>query len=123
MKNIKDKKIIILGAILLVFTLIYFVAVNKVSYAFATTTNYEQAHNNRVKTIIKAAEKYGKDNIENFNEEGLLYINVQNLIDSGYLIPNEEGIIIDQMNNFESMNDKKIRLKHEDEKISAEIYS
>lgn len=123
MKRIKDKKIFVLIGILIVFSIAYFVVVNKVSYAFDNNFDLSDAYNNRIKTITSCAVAYGRENIEEFNEDGLLYITVQTLIDKNYLIPNSEGNINNYLNNLETLNDKKIRLKNENNKISAEIYS
>lgn len=123
MKKIKDIKVIILALILLTFTISYFVIVNKVSYAFEEKYDYKEAYNNRLNIIKKCAETYGKENLGSFNSEGILYITVQNLIDNDYLIPNEEGKIVDITNSQESLNNKKIRIKYADEKITAEIYN
>lgn len=123
MKKVKDKKIIVLVVILLVFSISYFVIVNKISYAFENNYDLSGAYNMRIKTITTCAVAYGKANIEEFNEEGLLYITVQTLIDKKYLIPNSEGNINNSLNNLETLNGKKIRLKNEKNKISAEIYS
>lgn len=123
MNRIKDKKIIILFAILLVFTIAYFLIVNKVSYAFENNYDMNAVYDKKLETITKCAEAYGKANLDDFNEEGLLYITVQNLIDDGYLIPDEDGNIKNHLNTLESLNNKKIRIKYENEKINAEIYS
>lgn len=123
MKEIKDKKVVILIIILIVFTISYFIIVNKVSYAFEFNNNLEDVYENRVETIEKCAEMYGRNNIESFNEEGVLYITVQTLIDNRCLFPNEEGNIEDVLNKSEYLNSKKIRIKNESGNISAEIYS
>lgn len=123
MKKIKDKKIIILALILIVFTICYFTIVNKISYAFEANYNFNDVYKNKENVIIKCAQAYGQEKTEEFNEEGLLYITVQNLIDSGCLAGNEEGKIINFTNPEETLNSKKIRIKYINEKISAEIYS
>lgn len=123
MKKIKDKKIIILALILVVFTICYFTIVNKVSYSFEDNYDFSIALKNKEDIITKCAEKYGKDNLESFSKEGLMYITVQNLVDNGCLIPNESGNIINLNDPKEFLNSKKIRIKNENEKISAEIYS
>ena len=123
MKKIKDKKIIVLAVILIVFTIGYFIIVNKISYAFDNNYDLTWAYNNTMNTIKKCAIAYGKDNIDSFNDEGLLYIEVQSLIDNGYIATNEAGNIVNSLNNKENLNNKKIRLKYENKEISAEIYS
>ena len=123
MKNIKDKKIIILVLILVIFTICYFVIVNKVSHAFETDYDLKGAYEQRLETIVKCAESYGKSNLERFNEEGILYITVQNLIEFGCLFPNADGNVENILNNSEILNNKKIRIKNDMGKIKAEIYS
>ncbi len=123
MIKIKDKKIFVLIAILFVFTISYFLIANKISYAFENNYDSNATYAITVDTISKCAQKYGEDNKESFNEEGLLYITVQTLIDNGYLASNEEGKIINPLSSEEFLNDKKIRIKNIEDKITAEIYS
>lgn len=123
MKKIKDKKIIVLAIILLIFTVSYFVIVNKISYAFDNNIDINAAYNLRINTITACAEAYGEANKDDFNEEGLLYITVQTLVDSKYLITAENGIIENYLDETEKLNDKKIRIKNENDKITAEVYS
>jgi len=123
MNKIKDKKIIILFGILAVFTIAYFVIVNKISYAFENNYDLNSAYSKRIETITTCAEAYGSANYENFNDDGLMFITVQTLIDNGYLVPNEDGTISNYLNENEALNNKKIRIKNENNKMTAEIYS
>lgn len=123
MKKIKDKKIIILAIVLLVYTIGYFVIINKVSYAFDNNIDVNKLYNVRVDVITSCAISYGEDNKDSFNEEGLLYITVQTLVDNNYLVADTDGKITNYLDETETLNDKKIRLKNIDGKISAEIYS
>lgn len=123
MKKIKDKKIIILAIVLVVYTIGYFVIINKVSYAFDNNIDVNKLYNARVDVITSCAISYGEDNKDSFNEEGLLYITVQTLVDNNYLVADTDGKITNYLDGTETLNDKKIRLKNIDGKISAEIYS
>lgn len=123
MKKIKDIKVIILGLILFVFTIGYFVIVNKVSYAFENGYDIKSVEETKMNIISKCAESYGKKHLDDFNDEGLIYITVQNLIDEGYLAANTEGKVINIKDTKTSLNDKKIRIKLIDDKVTAEIYS
>lgn len=123
MKKIKDKKIIILAIVLVVYTIGYFVIINKVSYAFDNNIDVNKLYNARVDVITSCAISYGEDNKDSFNEEGLLYITVQTLVDNNYLVADIDGKITNYLDETETLNDKKIRLKNIDGKISAEIYS
>jgi len=122
MKNIKDKKIIILILTLIIFTFGYFIIVNKISYAFENGIDIQKIQDKRVQVIEDCAVHYGKNHNNDFNDEGILYLTVKDLIDAGYLAPNEDGNLIDISNN-EILNNKKIRIKKENDKIKAEIYS
>lgn len=123
MKLVKDKKIIVLGVILFVFTIFYFVVANKISYAFENNTDLNSAYSSRLEVITTCAVAYGEANKDAFNEDGLLYITVQTLIDNNFLVADNDGIVENYLNDNESLNDKKIRIKNEDNKISAEVYS
>lgn len=122
MKNIKDKKIIILILTLIIFTFGYFIIVNKISYAFENGIDIQKIQDKRVQVIEDCAVHYGENHNNDFNDEGILYLTVKDLIDAGYLAPNEDGNLIDISNN-EILNNKKIRIKKENDKIKAEIYS
>ena len=123
MIKIKDKKIIVLVVILIVFTIGYFTVVNKVSHAFETDVDYNTIKNQKLELIEKVAKKYGEDNIDKFNEEGLIYIDINTLIESGYLIVSTEGKVLNIEEIKEDLNDKKIRIKNEEGVIKAEIYN
>ena len=123
MIKIKDKKIIVLVVILIVFTIGYFTVVNKVSHAFETDVDYNTIKNQKLELIEKVAKKYGEDNIDKFNEEGLIYIDINTLIESGYLIVSTEGKVLNIEEIKDDLNDKKIRIKNEEGVIKAEIYN
>lgn len=123
MKRINDKKIIVLGAILLVFTIGYFVIVNKVSYAFVNDYNPDKAYNETIKIIKKSAVAYGTNNPDLFKEEDTVYKKVQDLIDANLLVPNEEGNIVNPLKEEESLNNNVIKLKKEKDKIIVEVDS
>ena len=120
MKIFKDKKIIILAVILVVFTICYFAIANKISYAFSQNYNLESTYNSLLETIEKSAKYYAKGNPELFQVENTIYIKVQDLIDNKILITNEEGKIINPLNN-ESMNTNIIKIKQENSEYLIEI--
>ena len=97
MKTINDKKIIALGAILLVFTIGYI--------------------------IKKSAVAYGTNNPDLFKEEDTIYKKVQDLIDANLLIPNENGNVINPLKEEETLNNNVIKIKKEKDKITVEVDS
>lgn len=123
MKIIKDKKIIILILTLCVFTIGYFIAVNKISYAFDNNYDAKGAYNKIIETIEKCAIAYGEKNLDLFEESKIIYIKVQDLIDSSLLLPNESGNILNPTNEKESLNANVIKLKYENKKITVEVDS
>lgn len=123
MKILKDKKIIALGTILVVFTISYFIVVNKISYAFDNTYDINEFYNNTIDTIKKSAVAYGEKNIALFNENNTIYIKVQDLIDNDFLIPNENGNITNPLKENETLNSNIVKIKLENEKVSAEVDS
>lgn len=123
MKLLSDKKFIILGAILLVFTIAYFVLVNKVSYAFTSDYNPNKVYYKTIDIIKKSAIAYGNNNLELFKEQDTIYKKVQDLIDAKLLIPNEDGNIINPLKEDETLNNNVIKIKKEKDKITVEVDS
>lgn len=123
MSLLKDKKIITLIIILVLFTLSYFIIVNKVSYAFLDNTNLNAVYDSTIKTIEKCAAAYGKQHLELFEKEKIIYIKVQDLIDSNLLATNENGNIINPLNIEENLNSKVIKIKLEQDEFFVEVDS
>ena len=123
MKIINDKKIIFLGAILLVFTIGYFVIINKVSYAFVNNYDPNNVYDETIDIIKKSAIVYGTNNPDLFKEEDTVYKKVQDLIDANLLIPNEYGNIVNPLKEEENLNDNVIKIKKEKDKITVEVDS
>ena len=123
MKTINDKKIIFLGAILLIFTIGYFVIINKVSYAFVNDYDPNNVYDETINIIKKSAIAYGTNNPDLFKEEDTVYKKVQDLIDANLLIPNEDGNIINPLKEEETLNDNVIKIKKEKDKITVEVDS
>ena len=121
MKFLKDKKIVGLIVVLVVFTVIYFVAVNKVSYAFSDVYDVNDSYHKTIDTIKKCAEAYGEQNLDMFKKDNIVYIKVQDLIDNKMLVPNSSGNIDNPLKNNETLNSNIIKLKYEDEKIIVEV--
>jgi len=123
MTRLKDKKIVFLGIILVVFTIGYFAIANKISYAFSNDYDFQKAYNRMIETIEKCAIAYGENNIELLKDEKTLYIKVQDLIDNNLLVPNESGNIVNPLNAKENLNSNLIKLKYENKEITVEIDS
>ena len=123
MNLLKDKKFIVFVVFVILFTAIYYVAANKISYAFTTDYDINKAFTTTIETIKKCAVAYGKQNLDMFKEEKIIYIKVQDLIDNNFLVPDEKGNIVNPLKNNETLNSNVIKLKYENEEILVEVDS
>ena len=123
MNLLKEKKILVLVAVVVLFTVIYFVAANKISYAFSTDYDVDKVFSTTIETIEKCAVAYGKKNLDMFKEEKIIYIKVQDLIDNDFLIPDEKGNIVNPLKNNETLNSNIIKLKYENGEVLVEVDS
>lgn len=120
---LKDKKLIILAVILAVFTVGYFIIANKISYAFVADYDAKELYNSTLETIKQSAIAYGKANLDQIqkSESHTIYPKVQDLVDSGLLVPNENGLIVNPLKTNESLNNNMIKIKYEKEEFFVEI--
>lgn len=123
MKLFEDKKIIALGTILVVFTIVYFVVANKISYAFSDGLNTDEMYDRAIEIINKSAISFGEDNIELLkeSENSTIYSKVQDLIDNGYLVPDENGNIVNPTNPTKLLNSCGLKIKYKDDKVTSEV--
>ena len=125
MKFYKDKKIISLGVILVLFTIVYFVVANKLSYAFSDGLDEEAMYEDVIEVITKSAVAYGYANVDLLqeSENKTIYPKVQDLIDEGFLIADEDGNIVNPINTNKLLNSYGLKIKYNDGKVSAEVNS
>ncbi len=121
MKIFKDKKIIALCSILLLFTIFYFVSIFKISYAFQESETSKYVYDKMIETIKLSAEKYAKENANKFKEEDTIYLKIQDLIDANLLATNSEGNIVNPTNKDDILNTKVLKIKKEDKNYIVEI--
>ena len=96
--------------IVILLGIVAFVTINKTSYAFAID-NTKAVED--VKSLIEIqARTYALDNLSIFNESTTTYINVNDLVINGYLIPNEDGLIINPADINKNFNNNKIKLDY-----------
>ena len=122
LNKILNKKNIVLYeiiAVLVIFTVIYFIVVANASHAFENNDE-NVVYNNKITLICKAAEKYASDNIKLFKEKTTIYVTVDELVEKGYVpVDDEEGNVNDPSSSVKTLNEVKIRLTYEDDKIEA----
>ena len=122
MKFIKDKKVISLIAILLVFTIGYFIVITNISHAFLDKNSSIELYQNLIETIKKCSIAYTKKNQNLFKEDKVVYIKVQDLIDNDLIVTNSDGNIINPITQ-DSLNNNIIKLKIENEEVLVSVDS
>ena len=108
-------------AVLIVFTIVYFFAANKISYAF-DYNDVQVLYDNRISMIKKMAKLYGENNIELFEKDDNIYITVKDLVDKGYILPDDEnGNLKDPTSEIKLLNDIRIRISNDNGNIKIKI--
>lgn len=105
--------------VVLLLGIVAFVAINSTSYAFAIDSTDSV---NEVKALIeKQAEEYALDNLDLFSEATTNYILVSDLVEKGYMMANDEGMVTSPDNSGKSFNDNKIKVEYNesDNKVKA----
>lgn len=112
--NNKGYTVIELIIVMVIFGIITAVAIGTTSHAFKEDT--EEYYRVRVKDIESNAKRYGMT-LEEVKTEGSKVITVKDLVDAGYLSPdNEKGDIINPRNQKTTMNNTKIKITYSEEK-------
>lgn len=119
----KNKNIILyeIIGVLLTFTVIYFLLVNKVSYAFV----YNEAdvlYNNKMKLIEKSAKLYANQNMDTLKKDETIYVTVNDLVSGGYLIADDnEGNVNNPKSDVKNLNETKIKITYKNEHLETKI--
>lgn len=121
MKIFKDKKVVVLAVVIFIFTVIYFVAVNKISYAFETESTDRDSYNLLITTIKECAKVYAEKHTDLFKDEMTIYIKVQDLIDADLLAPNDGTNVISPLDKSSIINSNIIKIKKEDNNYYVEV--
>ncbi len=96
--------------VIVLLGIVAFITINSTSYAFAIDTTDSVKE---VKTLIeKQAEEYALDNLDLFNEADTNYILVSELVENGYMMANDDGIVTSPDNSGKTFNDNKIKLEY-----------
>ncbi len=106
--------------VIVVFTVIYFIGVSNVTYAFSTDVE-EFEYNNKINIIEKQSELYAINNTELFGEGDTIYIYVNDLIENNYIKTDEDGKIKDPLNPGKNLNELKIKIEKNQENYKVSI--
>lgn len=110
MMKSKNLTLYIAIGIIVIFSFVYFIVANKVSYAF-DYDDKEELYNSRIMLIKKAAENYGEKNDKKF-KDNTLYITVDELVKDSYLIADDDkGNYLDPRSEVKTLNNIKIRVQ------------
>lgn len=120
MEKLKDIKLLSCLAVLLVFTIGYFLMVNKISYAFENSVDLSKSHDNKIKVIEECSKKYASINDNLFNEDDTIYIKVSDLVKADLLTTNREKNVVDILNG-KILDDNVIKIKKEQDNYIIEV--
>lgn len=120
MEKLKDIKLLSCLAVLLVFTIGYFLMVNKISYAFENSVDLSKSHDNKIKVIEECSKKYASINDNLFKEDDTIYIKVSDLVKADLLTTNREENVVDILNG-KILDDNVIKIKKEQDNYIIEV--
>ncbi len=95
--------------VLFVFTIVYFVVANNMSYAFVNNDE-EITYNHVIVEIKNASANFISSHEDLFNEEDIVYIIVDDLVNEGLLEADSDGKVKDPSSPVKTFNNVKIRL-------------
>lgn len=99
--------------VIVLLGVVAFITINSTSYAFAIDTT--SAVNDVKELIEHQAEDYALENLDLFNESTTNYILVSDLVDSGYMMTNNEGMVTSPDDASKSFNNNKIKIEYDKE--------
>ena len=100
----------------IVVGIIAIISINRITYAFAGKSSVS-LRENAFLIIEEEAKKYGDTHPEIFAESNEYYMDVNSLVESGYLLKDNEKTIL----GFDDLFDKKIKISKEDDKVTAVV--
>lgn len=120
MKNKKGYTAVELIIVIAVFTVGYFAVANTLSYNF--DVDYEQdLYDLKIASIEEQATIYAEGHADMFAEGNDVYMTVEELALNNAIVSTKEGVVEDPRNSEETLNDLRVKITNEDEKITAEV--
>ncbi len=110
---------ILLGVVLLIFTISFFWFANRASYEFKSDFESD-LYALTLEAITDQAEVYGQYTNDLFKDNKSVYITVDDLAQKGFVI-NNDGVVEDPRDNTKKLNDLKIKLTKNKEKVTAKV--
>ena len=106
--------------VLAIFTVVYFVSINKISYAFSYNKT-DALYDMKMTVISKSAEVYATNDKDLFKEKDTIYVTVGELIEKGYLVADKEEKLMNPKSEVKDLNDLKIRIKKAKDSFEIKI--
>jgi len=104
--------------VIMVMGVLTMLIIGSTSNAFKDKTG--DYYNEIEHAIEKQAVLYG-NTLDNLKEEGHLMITLDDVINAGYFIANEDGNVVDPRNSKNTLNEIKIKLTYKNDKVTAEV--
>lgn len=106
--------------VLAIFTIGYFVVANIISYNF--DVNYEEdLYNLTISSIEEQAALYAQNNTDIFVESNDIYMTIEQLAAENAIISTSEGVVADPRDSSKTLNDIKVKITNNSDKIVAEV--
>lgn len=120
MRNKKGYTGVELVIVIAVFTVGYFLVANTLSYNF--DVDYEEdLYNLKIASIEEQAAIYAEGHTDMFVESNDVYMTVEELAMNNAIISTSDGVVADPRDSENTLNDLRVKITNEDEKIIAEV--
>ena len=120
MRNKKGYTGVELVIVIAVFTVGYFLIANTLSYNF--DVDYEEdLYNLKIASIEEQAAIYAEGHTDMFVESRDVYMTVEELAMNNAIISTSDGVVADPRDSENTLNDLRVKITNEDEKITAEV--
>ena len=120
MRNKKGYTGVELVIVIAVFTVGYFLIANTLSYNF--DVDYEEdLYNLKIASIEEQAAIYAEGHTDMFVESNDVYMTVEELAVNNAIISTSDGVVADPRDSENTLNDLRVKITNEDEKITAEV--
>ncbi|MGN1378926.1 MAG: hypothetical protein ACI4XR_00790 [Bacilli bacterium] len=107
--------------ILVLFSIFYFVTMNKFSYAFSYN-EVEVSKESQNLLINKCAQVYAENHQELFKDSDTIYVSINELVEEN-ILPSEDGKVYEAGSNVKTINNYKVRITLKDGNYEMKILS
>ncbi len=116
--NKKGYTTVELLVVLTIFSIGYFTATWVISDNFGGNFN-EELYEEKISAIEQQASIYAEANDDLFLENKTAYVTINDLVEHNAVISNDKGEVTDPRDSDNNLNDIKIKLTKEDDKVVA----